>query len=65
LDKTPTWQRKHFLKEVSPMDESKVVRKHAELKVIEKVKKGNYIPACYNVYRTGGGQGEDDDIFAE
>lgn len=47
------------------MDESKVVRKHAELKVIEKVKKGNYIPACYNVYRTGGGQGEDDDIFGD
>ena len=47
------------------MDESKVVRKRAELKVIEKVKKAKYIPACYNVYRTGAGQGEDDDIFGE
>jgi hypothetical protein len=47
------------------MDESKVLRNHADLKVIEKVKKGNYIPACYNVYRSGVGQGEDDDLFGE
>ena len=53
------------MKEMTPMDESKVFGKLAELKVIEKVKKGNYIPACYNVYRTGGGQGEDDDLFGE
>lgn len=65
MDKPHAWQRKHLEKEGTPIDESKVVRKRAELKVIEKVKKANYIPACYNVYRTGAGQGEDDDIFGE